>query len=90
MLNIDKILKNKGWSKDKLAQEMDTSRVGLYSILNGNPTMKSLIKMATTLEVSLSELIECDNTSVVGFIKVGSNIHEIRSIKELKDIADSL
>ena len=58
--NIKKIRKKKGLSQDKLAKLADvtlTTLVKLESGANENPTVKTLVKIAKALSVSLDELV---------------------------------
>ena len=62
--NIKKIRKNKGWSQERLAREADISYQTLIKIEQNrvkNPKLKTLIKLANALEVTLDELV---NSSV--------------------------
>lgn len=52
MINIETMIRESGISKADLADKLGVSRTALYSILNGNPTIKSLEKIA--------EIIGCD------------------------------
>jgi transcriptional regulator with XRE-family HTH domain len=59
--NIKKIRKKKGFSQDKLTKLADvtlTNLVKLESGANDNPTIKTLIKIADALEVSLDDLAD--------------------------------
>jgi len=57
--NIVKLRLKKGWTQERLAFESDVSKAGLCDIESGkrNPTVKTLEKLATALEVSLSKLV---------------------------------
>lgn len=58
--NIKKLRKKKGLSQDKLAKLADvtlTTLVKTESGVNNNPTIKTLKKIADSLEVSIDELI---------------------------------
>lgn len=58
--NIKKLRKKKELSQDKLTKMADitlTTLVKLESGANDNPTIKTLIKIADALEVSLDELV---------------------------------
>lgn len=63
-MDIKKVIKNKGWSMERLAAEM-TNRDGskgvtqqsVSQILNGNPTIDKLKEIASIIGVSLSELV---------------------------------
>ena len=59
--NIKKLRKKRGLSQDKLAKMADvtlTTLVKLESGANDNPTIKTLVKIAKALRVSLDELVE--------------------------------
>lgn len=58
--NIKKLRKKKELSQDKLTKMADitlTTLVKLESGANDNPTIKTLMKIADALEVSLDELV---------------------------------
>lgn len=58
--NIKKLRQKKSISQDKLAKLSDitlTTLVKLESGTNDNPTMKTLSKLADTLEVSIDKLV---------------------------------
>lgn len=59
--NIKKIRKKKGFSQDKLTKLADitlTNLVKLESGANNNPTIKTLVKIADALGVSLDDLAD--------------------------------
>ncbi|GAI77154.1 unnamed protein product [marine sediment metagenome] len=59
--NIKKIRKKKGFSQDKLTKLADitfTNLVKLESGANDNPTIKTLVKIADALGVSLDDLAD--------------------------------
>jgi transcriptional regulator with XRE-family HTH domain len=55
---IGEILKSKGMTQTELAERIGISRVGLSKAINGNTTITTLRKIATALEVPVSELID--------------------------------
>lgn len=56
ILRIKEILKSKKLTINDLANLMNINRVTLSNSINGNPTLDTLHKIATHLEVNLSEL----------------------------------
>jgi len=58
-LNIVKIRRKKGYTQEKLAYEADVSKGYLSEIESGkkSPTVRTLQKLADTLEVPLSKLL---------------------------------
>ncbi len=65
-LRIKEVLKEKGLTINHLACKMNINRVNVSKIIHGNPTVKTLSKIADILEVSLKDLIYEDEISVVG------------------------
>lgn len=53
---IAEILKSRGMTQTDLAEKIGISRVGLSKAINGNTTITTLRKIATALEVEVSEL----------------------------------
>lgn len=57
MLRIKEILKEKKISQIELSEILETTTVGLNKIINGNPTAKTLIKIANALDVDVRDLL---------------------------------
>lgn len=58
--NLTKLRKEKGWSQEKLAAESEISYNTLIKIERGgieNPKIKTVIKLADALTVSIDELV---------------------------------
>lgn len=63
-MNIDHILKREKISKVDLAKRMDVSREYLYRILDGNPTLETLEKLAKALDVPVRDLFPEEENSI--------------------------
>lgn len=63
-MNIDHILKIKKVSKVELAKRIGVSREYLYRILDGNPTLETLEKVAKALNVQVRDLFPEDNNTI--------------------------
>lgn len=63
-MNIDHILKREKISKVDLAKRMDVSREYLYRILDGNPTLETLEKLAKALGVPVRDLFPEEENSI--------------------------
>ena len=72
MIDIDNILKSKHLSKIDVSKRMGISRVSLYSILSGNPTLDNLNKLASALGVPITDLFEQPLTDVMICPKCGT------------------
>lgn len=57
-LRIKDIIKEKGMTITELADKMGINRVNLSNMINGNPTVETLNKIADSLCVPVTELFE--------------------------------
>lgn len=55
-LRIKEVIKAKGYSIKGLAEKMDINRVNLTNMINGNPTVETLGKIADALGVPVTDL----------------------------------
>lgn len=93
-MNIKKVIKESGWTLEKLAAEMinkngqkGISQPSLSQIINGNPTLDKLQEIARIIGVPVSKLVgEDSGDSVIGFVKVGDQVHEICSFDDIREI----
>ena len=67
-MNILKVIKEHGWTLERLAAEMTNKEGGkgltqptLSKIINGNPTINKLKEISSIIGVSLSELVADEN-----------------------------
>ncbi len=56
ILRIKEALKEKGITQIDLANELGISKVGINKIINGNPTVDTLQKIAQILDVDIKDL----------------------------------
>ena len=84
-LRVKQIVKEKGLTLAKVAEELKIHPVNLSTTLNGNPTIATLEKIANVLGVDVTDLIEIENKSdVSGFVKVNGEVLEITSVADLE------
>ena len=84
-LRVKEIVKQKGLTLAKVAEELKIHPVNLSTTLNGNPTIATLEKIANVLGVDVTDLIEIENKSdVSGFVKVNGEVIEITSVADLE------
>ncbi len=88
MLNIKKILKNKGITQLELAERLGISSVGLNKIINGNPTVETLKKVADEIGVEVKDLFGTE--TVKGFIEYKDVVYKIESKSDLEDILNRM
>lgn len=67
-MNIKKVIKENGWTLEKLASEMTNkngdkgiSQASVSQLINGNPTLDKLQEIASIIGISVSELVKEDN-----------------------------
>ena len=72
-MDIKKVIKERGWTLEKLAAEMTNKQGGkgisqptVSQIINGNPSLDKLKEIASIIGVTVSDLLldEDDNTFV--------------------------
>lgn len=81
MLKIKEVAKSKNLSITALADKIGMSQVSLSRIINGNPTVETLSKIAGALEVDIRDLFEGnpDNAETV-YVKRGESFVEVGRI----------
>lgn len=84
-LRIKEVIKEKGLTIQALADQMGINRVNLSASINGNPTVETLEKIASALEVDITALFGSTNECEVnGFIKIKDSIYEVHSFDDLE------
>ena len=67
-LRIKEVIKEKGMTITELADKMGINRVNLSNMVNGNPTVETLNKIAGALEVPVTELFEQPKSGTASLI----------------------
>lgn len=60
-LRIREIMLEKGISVNEMSEKLRITRQSFYSIVNGNPTMDTLIRIAKILGVNIKQLFKEDD-----------------------------
>lgn len=60
-LRIREIMLEKGISVNEMSEKLGMTRQSFYSIVNGNPTMSTLAKIAEILGVTVKQLFKEDD-----------------------------
>ncbi len=74
VLRIDEILQSKGLSKSDFADKLGVNRQTLYSFLNRNIKLETVLKIAETLDVPVSDLFEQPQNDVINCPHCGGKI----------------
>lgn len=92
MLRVQEICKEQGITMQDLAKKMGVTYQALYAAVSGNPTIGKLGDIAKNLDVPIQELFEKNyaGEEIIGFIKIGNIIHEIKSLKDFKELAQNI
>lgn len=72
-LRIREIMLEKGISVNEMSEKLGITRQSFYSIVNGNPTMSTLTKIAEILGVTVKELFKDESNGNVSDIKKKEN-----------------
>lgn len=83
MLLIKEIIKEKGYTVTSLAEKLGMTQVSLSRIINGNPTVETLEKIANALDVDVRDLFNSTNNNETETIYINRNGNFI-PIGELK------
>jgi transcriptional regulator with XRE-family HTH domain len=66
-MNIKKVIKEHGWTLERIASEMGISQPSVSSIVNGNPTLDKLQAIARIIGVPVSTLLADEDEPVRPF-----------------------
>ena len=73
----------------EFADKLGIARVNLTKTINGNPTMETLQKIATALDVQVWELFTATTTGEInGFVEYRGTIYKIQSREDLQQLND--
>ncbi|WP_462347917.1 helix-turn-helix domain-containing protein [Butyricimonas faecihominis] len=88
-LRIKEICKEKNLTISMLAERMQIKQESLSRAINGNPTMETLQKIATALNVQVWELFTATTTGEInGFVEYRGTIYKIQSREDLQQLND--
>lgn len=96
-MDIKKVIKECGWTLERLASEMTNKREdkkgisqsSLSQLLNGSTPLDRLQEIARIIGVPLSELVK-DENQINGYIEVGGELKKVTSVGELEKIVSEL
>ena len=86
---ILELCKEAGINQTELADKIGLSRVGLSKAINGNPTVDTLERIASALEVDITELFTSSSGSIIGVIRIKDTNYNINSVSDLSRLLDS-
>ena len=85
---ILELCKEVGINQTELADKIGLSRVGLSKSIYGNPTVDTLERIATALNVDITDLFKKNDSGedVNGYIKAKGTVYEIHSFDDLEKV----
>ena len=71
---VKEVIKNRGLLIKDLADKLNINRISLTSMINGNPTISTLEKIAAAIGVEVSELFDRPSTGTIACPNCGTEI----------------
>lgn len=89
---IKELCREKGMTISSIAEQIGTTQTSLSRALgdNGNPTLETLEKIASALEVDVQELFASSSGGIIGVIRVGDTNYNINSVLDLSRLLDGI
>lgn len=85
-LRIKEIMQEKGITQKKLAEDIGVAEISLSRSLRGNPTLDTLERIATALNVPITELFSTDKQELCGHVEYKGIIYRINSFDDLEKV----
>lgn len=85
-LRVKDICKENGITIGELADKMQMVRESLSRAINGNPTLDTLERIATALNVPITELFSTDKQKLCGHVEYKGIIYRINSFDDLEKV----
>ena len=89
-LSVKEVCKEKGLTIQDLADKMEMKRESLSRAINGNPTLETLEKIASALDVDVPELFIPSSGGIIGVIRIRDTNYNINSVSDLSRLLDRI
>ncbi|HMM02031.1 MULTISPECIES: helix-turn-helix transcriptional regulator [unclassified Dysgonomonas] len=92
MLRINEIRKEKGFTLKELADKIGISLSGINQQISGNPTLETLEKIASALNVEVWELFtpSVSKEELTALVDHRGRLYKANSIEELQGIIEEI
>ena len=92
IMNVKKIIKDKGFTISKVAELMQVSQPALSKLLDNNPTTNKLREIASVIGCKVGDFFtdEMSNADFVALIKSGNEFFCASSLQDLENIVSEL
>lgn len=85
-IRVKEICKEQGITIGELADRMQMVRESLSRAINGNPTLDTLERIATALNVPITELFSTDKQELCGHVEYKGVVYTIKSRSDLENL----
>lgn len=85
-LRIKEIMQEKGITQKKLAEDIGVAEISLSRSLRGNPTLDTLERIATALNVPITELFSTDKQDLCGHVEYKGVVYTIKTRSDLENL----
>lgn len=90
-LRVKEVCKNKGITLAEIANKIGVAQASLSKMLGGNPTIGTLEKIATALNVPITELFSADtNEELTALIQHKGDFYKATTISGLEKIVEQI
>lgn len=89
-MRIKEVCKEKGITVSQLAEKMGIKQESLSRAINGNPTLETLERIASALNVDVPELFTSSSGSIIGVIRIRDTNYNINSVADLSRLLDGI
>ncbi|SHF51614.1 Transcriptional regulator, contains XRE-family HTH domain [Bacteroides faecichinchillae] len=89
-MRIKEVCKEKGITVSQLAEKMGIKQESLSRAINGNPTLETLEKIASALDVDVPELFTPSSGGIIGVIRIRDTNYNINSVSDLWNLVNRI
>lgn len=82
MLIVKEVIKEKGYTVTALAEKLGMKQVSLSRIINGNPTVETLEKIANAINVDVKDFFASSNADKKPKQQLQEVINQLEQLKE--------
>lgn len=93
LMNVKGLIRSRGFTLEKVAQQLGTSQSSLSQCLSGNPTVEKLKDIAEVIGCDLVDFFADERknkTPFLAMVQSGDKHYEAFSLTELKEIVREL
>ncbi|MCI2145828.1 MAG: helix-turn-helix transcriptional regulator [Bacteroidales bacterium] len=84
-LRVKEICKEKGITMESLADQLGIARTNLTKTINGNPTISTLNKIASALDVELIDLFNTKKEDFTAFVSCSGKMYRFDDSESLAE-----